>query len=233
MNRILFVFLFVLSTTACASDETCKALAKQVLTLKGSDPTVYGVPPCKPMPDDPGKTIMILDNEILVVRSDSGKIVSHGGFGTTPVGSTPDSIDTAPYWLTPTIRGFGIRFDQYFPHYHAGESHQTLNMYVMEGENIRPVMELLIVHLEISGEPYRQTNNEPCDDETPESDCTRSTVTYDSTISMAKTRHHGYADMIVTRHDDSGKLVHDRFHYDAGHYVGNPEALEDPVSPVQ
>ena len=225
MKRLLVIFLVSLSTTAYASDENCRELAKKVLNLKEGNSVVYGTPLCKAMPGDAGKTIMVLGDEVMVVRASSGQIVSHGVFGTTPVGSTPASIDTAPYWLTPTVRGFGIRFSAYYPHYHAGENHQTLNMYIIEGENIRPVMELLIVSLDIGVEE--------CKDDTHEDDCTQSSLTYQSTISMAKTRHNGYADLIVKVRDASGKVVTNKLTYNASHYVGPPDSMEDPVDPVQ
>ncbi len=47
--------------------------------------------------------------------------------------------------------------------------------------SIRPVVELLIVSLDIGVEE--------CKDDTHENDCTQSSLNYQSTISMAKTRH--------------------------------------------
>jgi hypothetical protein len=225
VKRMLAIFLTAFATTAYASDKNCQELAKKVMELKGDDPAVYGDHPCKAMPDDAGKTIMVLGDEIAVVRTDSGEILSHGPRGTTPVGSYATSIDTAPYWLTPTVRAFGVRFSAYYPHYHAGEEHQTMNMYVIEGENIRPVMELLIARLDLSGEQ--------CKDDAREEDCTQSVETFQSKINVAKTRHNGYADMIVKTRDFSGKAVHYTLTYDASHYVGPTDAMEDPVNPAQ
>jgi hypothetical protein len=226
VKSMLAIFLIALSSAAHASDATCVALAQKVLTAKGGDSTVYGVPPCKAMPDDPSKTIMVLDNEIIVARNDSGEIISHGAIGTTPQGSNPSSIDTAPYWLSPTVRAFGVRFHTYYPHYHAGEDHETLNMYVIEGGNIRTVMELLIVRLEISGE-------EVCKDEANEQDCTQSHYTDNNTISIAKTRHNGYADLIVKTDNHDVTVKSNKLIYDTHHYVGPADLMEDPVDAVQ
>ena len=225
MKKILIIFLAVLSTTTQASDEICQNLAKKVLALKDDDSTVYAAPLCKAMPGDAGKTIMVLGDEIAVVRTSTGQIVSHGALGTTPVGSSPTSIDTAPYRLTPTVRGFSVRFFAFYPHYHAGEDHQTLNMYIIEGEKIRPVMELLIVSLGISGEE--------CKDDTDEDDCTQSEQSYESTISIAKTRHNGFADLIVKTRDPFGKVLSKKLSYDGSLYVGPPDLMEDPENPVQ
>jgi hypothetical protein len=225
MKRILVMLLMLFSTAAHASDEACLALSKKVLALKGGDPNVSWAQPCKAMPDDASKTILVLGDEVMVVRTGSGQILSHGPLGTTPVGSRPASIDTAPYWLTPTVRAFGLRFSAYYPHYHGGENHQTLNMYVVEGESIRPVMELLIVSLEIGGEE--------CADDAHEETCTQTTMTNDGTISMAKARHHGYADLIVKMRDASGKVVSNKLTYNGSRYVGPPDSMENPVDPVQ
>jgi len=224
MKKILAIFLAALSTTAYATDDTCAKLAQKVMELKGGDTAAYGAPPCKAMPDDASKTIMIIGDEIMVVRNDSGEIISHGTFGKTPTGSYPTSIDTAPYWLAPTVRGFGVRFAAYYPHYHGGEQHQTFNMYVIEGEHIRPVLELLITNLYISVEQ--------CQDDTHEDDCTQSALIDKSTISIAKTKHNGYADLIVKARGSSGKATHE-LTYDANHYVGPADLIEDPDNPVQ
>ena len=224
MNRMLGIFLAMLSTMTYASDETCRELAKKVSSFVGGDPNAYWPHSCKATPDDAGKTIMVFGDEVVVVRSSSGQVVSRGNLGTTPVVSRPDSIDTAPYWLTPTVRGFGVRFSAYYPHYHGGEVHQTLNMYVIEGENIRPVMELLIVG--------QNTSFEKCKDDNEE-DCTQSVLTNQSAISVSKMRHNGYADLIVKTRDSSGTVVSTKLTYDASHYVGPPGSMEDPVNPAQ
>jgi len=198
MYKSIFFCAFGLASAACVATTTCEAVGKRVAT---TDPSEWrgGVPyeSCKAMPDDPNKLIMIMDDKVYVVDAATAKIVSEGDMGTTPFQANSYAIDTARYRLAPKTRAFAIRFASTQPHYHGGGSSESLNLYVVDGERIRVVMESLLTDNWVGGMN--------CTDESNPSPSTCATH-YEGTradIAIAKTAHHGYADLIVTTYSGS------------------------------
>jgi len=187
MLKILFLVLQAFLTSVCIADEACESLAKRVIAVRGGEhEDNWWLSNCKTYPDNPAQTIMALGNEVLLIDTQSGRILSQGDLGKTIV-SSGRAIDTGRYWLTPKIRAFGIRFSQYRQHFNAGENIQTLNLYVIQGKRILPVLELLGIGWDGGGTECDENGNH----------CLETKGEERLVIKVAKTRHNGYADLIV------------------------------------
>ena len=204
MLKTLFVILMMLSASICVADQPCENLAKKVLESKGDQSKLWMLSICKAKPDDVGKTILVVDHQIFLVDSKSGDIFSQGEPGTAP--DFIERIDTGRYWLAPKVRAFGLRTYEYRPHYQAGETLYALNLYITEGSRIRPVLEGLAIGYSISSTECNEKD-----------ECTENQSNQNVTIDIAKTSHHGFADLIV-----SGRLLS----YDGTKYVVPDDLLQ-------
>jgi len=103
-------------------------------------------------------------------------------FSTDAIELESVELDTARYKLTPKLRAFGVR-----AMFRGSSSVNPLNetvlsLYVKEGNNLRPVLDRLVVY-RFSGEW--------------DGNCAGDRGTTVRTIEMGKTNSHGYADLIV------------------------------------
>ena len=99
-------------------------------------------------------------------------------------------IDTARYRLTPDVRAFGLR-SKFSHSSHAIPYEKTdLALYVREGNELRPVLEGLVV---------AKSNGEFMND------CEGYTKTIRRTVEIGPSSHHGLADLIVTTNGNKMK----------------------------
>lgn len=205
MLKTLLAITMMVFTPICLADTVCENLAKKVLEYKGdTSPHSWIGSICKSKPDDVRKSFLVMDQRIYLIDINSGQILSQGELG--DVSFNIESIDTGRYWLTPKVRAFGIRSSEYRPHYHAGEHLYSLNLYVIEGKTIRPVMEKLDIGYSASGEDCNEQN-----------ECEQFQTHQQATVAIAKTRHNGFADLIV-----AGKVLV----YDGTRYVVPDDLLQ-------
>jgi hypothetical protein len=206
MIKTLLAITIMLSASVCFADEACESLAKKVLESKGEQSISWIRAICKSNPDDARKSFLIMDQQIYQVEINSGNILSQGELGN--ISFNIESIDTGRYWLTPKVRAFGIRSSEYRPHYHAGETLYALNLYIIEGEKIRPVLEKLAIGYSYSASSEDCNENDEC-----EYDQTTQNVTLD----ISETRHNGFADLVV-----DGRVLS----YDGTRYVVPDDLLQ-------
>jgi len=179
-------------------------LAGQVLAdcVKPAVTGEYGFSACKEWPAYPGLTLTArsqyeqgstqgggpqgtydLDLAVLSVDQASPVATYHkaGAFASDAIELDELTLDTARYALTPELRAFGVRthsrnFSSANPY-----AQTLLSLYVREGNRLRPVLENLYV--DVSGAEW--------------DGCAGDSFQNSRTVEIAKTRSHGYADLIV------------------------------------
>ena len=201
---------------------------------------------CKTMPDEPDTTIaaMVFDTEnrnhvstnadegnknlqvIALVKA--GKVIAANHSiveedAATAVDSNSYHIDTAPYWLAPGVRAFGVVF---FSTTEDGAdcldtyANNELTLYLREGDRLRPVFGTnLFGFVTIKGNSCNFDNDSKLD-------------SANMTVAMGKLNH-GFADLILTAHvvrteckkngeddcpDTSQRIVHKVFKYNGKTY---------------
>lgn len=134
----------------------------------------------------PNKTEGLYDLTVLLVSSDSGKIlnrlVQEGEFTSDAIMLNGISIDTAPYNLAKNIRAFGVRAG--FSNSSALNSivFEKISLYVLQGSSLKPVLGGLVVT-----EKLVEQNG----------DCNISSTVTNRTLAIAETTTRGYADLIL------------------------------------
>jgi hypothetical protein len=206
MLKTLLAITMTLSASVCVADQACESLAKKVLESKGEQSISWIGAICKSNPDDTRKSFLIMDQQINQIEIKSGQILSQGELGN--ISFNIESIDTGRYWLTPKVRAFGIRSSEYRPHYHAGETLYSLNLYVIEGRKIRPVLEELAIGYSYSA------SSEDCNEN---DECEQDQINQNVTVDISETRHNGFADIVV-----DGRVLS----YDGTRYVIPDDLLQ-------
>ena len=202
LKTISAVILMMFSASVCFADQACETLANKALNAKENESIAWGEyysaigAICKKTPDDPGKSFLVIARRIYLVDTNNGQVLSQGELG--DVSFFIDTIDTGRYWLAPNVRAFGIRSSEYEQHYPTGSTRHLLNLYVIEGDSIRLILEKLD-----AGTDY------VCDEKF---DCS-----YKVYVGIEKTRHNGFADLVV-----SGRVLS----YDGSRYVVPDDLLQ-------
>jgi hypothetical protein len=169
IRRILFVSCFIAVLCPIAAHADCGDFVQSHLynwlhqlhpgrVAEGGELVV-----CRVWPADPTRTLVavplvpestandrtVSDIDILVANSETGEIVSHGFQHSAFSRQVRDmAFDTAPYQISSDQRAFGLRM-----HYWGsgsnednwGASTRTLSLYVVEGQQVRPVLENLVI----------------------------------------------------------------------------------------
>lgn len=200
------------------SDADCPSLIKQLNTAlhySQDDSAVYRAD-CKIWPADPSKTIVALaryqanssmssppsddglyDLDVVVAQTTSGDILQRifqkGALVSDALYLKTITIDTGRYDLAPDVRAFGVRAMRGNPH----ADFETLNLYVARNDELRPLLQNLVT-LKLFGEPQGLGG------------CSHSSETK-RTLTMAKTKQHGFADLLVleTGIEQEQTVVHD------------------------
>ncbi len=148
----------------------------------------------------PDQDMGTYDLDVLVVKSDSGKIQSRL---LMPQAVSSDAwrfdglaIDTARYTLAPGVRAFGVRVT------HTGSSRvsptdeTTLSLYVERGGKLHPILNGLVISKSHADFDMQ---------------CAGEFMTVERTIAIGKTTSHGFADLIVmsTTRNSEHKLIKD------------------------
>ncbi|MCK9797321.1 hypothetical protein M1B34_06080 [Pseudomonas sp. MAFF 302030] len=188
--------VFGLWTSASQAVAECQA-PQRTQTLPG-----YAL--CKDWPAFPGQTLTVLselqpdpvlgnasgdglyDLRLALVDSASGKTLARyqqpSAFMSDAVGFESLTLDTGRYQLAPQVRAFGVRASFKGSSRVNPMDQVSLNLYVREGENLRPVMDKFLAY-SYSGEW--------------DGNCAGERTETTRTLDIAKTRSHGYADLIV------------------------------------
>ncbi|MDR5740847.1 MULTISPECIES: hypothetical protein [unclassified Caballeronia] len=133
--------------------------------------------------DDAGAT----DLEVLVADTASGAIVAHL-FQRNAINHDAErfsdiALDTARYQLTPTSRAFGVRVSHEGTERMIPKGATSLSLYVLEGANVRPVLDSLIVEEATGAWDLR---------------CTGAYDVTKRTIAIGPAGHDGYASLKIT-----------------------------------
>jgi hypothetical protein len=223
-----FAFAATFSNSARASeeqpcgDDVIASVAKWAgvkgkLAPWSDDGGLIAAASCKAMPDAPDTTIAAVAFDTNHVGPNSGggdirQIVAlvKGGEVVAATRSTIEQdvltevgsfhIDTAPYWLSPDVRAFGVVFDSSArgPSCADAAADQELTLYVREGRTLRPVFGTNL---------YGWVNTDP-------NSCGAGLEgEHDAdaymTIAVGKTISHGFADLAlsarVTRNDQKSQ----------------------------
>lgn len=206
MTRIILIITLLFTPSLCMADSICEKLAKNFLQSKGDQSNSWIGAICKRKPDDTGKFYLILNQQILLIESDTGQVISQGEIGDTAESIV--SIDTGKYWLSKNTKAFGIRSYDYERHDHSNQTEYYLNLYILEGKNIRKIIENLSIgsnssSWECSDDDDNCTTNEP--------------YVQQITIHISKTSHNGFADLILMDH--GSKIADGLLIYDGTKYV--------------
>ncbi|CAI8900386.1 ABC transporter substrate-binding protein [Pseudomonas sp. IT-347P] len=139
------------------------------------------------IPDAGGDDAGVFDLDLSIVNASNYQTIATyrkpGAYNSDAVRFDDLRIDTARYRLAPQVRAFGLR--SMFAHSsHAIPYEKTdLALYVREGNELRPVLEGLVV---------AKHNGEFIND------CEGYTKTIRRTVEIGLSSHHGLADLIVT-----------------------------------
>ena len=173
----------------CHADPVCTSLAEKATQAPVRED--YDVSACKALPDEPGKSILVLRDKVLIVDSSDGHILSEGKLPGVRHIWRSAAIDTAAYWLAPHVRAFAIRQSMDSHSYDTSESDDVLTLYVVHGSAIDVLIESLVVRAVIS--------SNGCDDggESPRTTCHLDMDETRRTLAIANTSHQGYADIHV------------------------------------
>lgn len=177
-----------------------------------------------PDPSDSGNGDGTYNLQLAVLERNSGQVLARyaqpAAFVSDAVRLESVKLDTGRFQLTPQVRAFGVRAGFEGSSRVNPFSQVWLSLYVREGSTLRPVLEKFLAH-SYNGEWDGQCAGEG----------TKTT----RTLEIAKTRSHGYADLIVrsvsvsTRSEQVGdqcqsksltaKPVLVTLHYDGQRYV--------------
>ncbi len=185
---------------AAEKNDCAETIAKRVATrmhyvLGENAPFDSALVVCKYSPDEAGVTLVAivtksadadatkdtddntpLDLDLMKVKSADqiilNRLVQHHAFAADEAGFHGLGFDTAPYRIAPGVRAFGIRWSSS----NNGGEGETLNLFVADGKSIRRVL----VFDTFSREHVA------CQGDYTE-----------STLSIAASAHHGYADLNV------------------------------------
>ncbi len=219
LKTIIFTLLLSLSPLSYAS---CTSLIDSASKTLGYPEIKSGFSDCKVHPVDSSKTIVafariqgtnssdstdLYNLDVLLVDTKSGKILQHlfqeGAFESDAAAFSGITIDTARYKLAPELRAFGIRasFDS---NSHMYALHrQTLNLYMSKDQKMKQVLvDLITLEYADSGETLDHISIE-------NDGCTFTKGESKRTLAIAKTAHHGYADLLVQEKttNNESKLV--------------------------
>ena len=137
--------------------------------------------------DSGGDDAGAFDLDLALLNASNAKPIATyhkpGAYNSDAVRLDDVRIDTARYRLTPDIRAFGLRAK--FAHSSQAMPYEKtdLALYVREGNELRPVLEGLVV---------AKNNGEFIND------CEGYTKTIRRTVEIGPSSHHGLADLIVT-----------------------------------
>lgn len=145
--------------------------------------------------DSGGDDAGVFDLDLSIVNaSNANPIATYrkpGAYNSDAVRFDDLRVDTGRYRLAPNVRAFGLR-SKFVHSSHAIPYEKTdLALYVREGNNLRPVLEGLVVY---------KNNGEFM------SDCEGYSRQIRRTVEMAPSSHHGFADLIITT---SGSKMND------------------------
>ncbi|MGZ9666851.1 PA3715 family protein [Pseudomonas sp. GNP014] len=137
--------------------------------------------------DSGGDDAGVFDLDLSIVNASNAKPIATyrkpGAFNSDAVRFDDLRIDTARYRLAPEVRAFGLRA-KFVHSSHAIPYEKTdLALYVREGDELRPVLEGLVVY---------KNNGEFTND------CEGYTREIRRTLDIGPSSHHGFADLIVT-----------------------------------
>lgn len=183
-------------------DAACFKLYAKTFKPNEEDGRRFVKPHCKVNPDEIGQTFIVANYEKILINNKTGEILSQDEHELRYDG-TFESIDTGRFWLTKKVRAFGIRYRIGTTRY---GSQQVLDLYVVDGRSIKPVLQGLVL----------QDVAEACGDDG------KCTYIFDNnrSIDIAKTNHNGYADIIVREKDlASQKIIEQLLIYDGTTYV--------------
>jgi hypothetical protein len=163
---------------------------------------------CKAMPDAPDTTIAAIafDTNHVGPNNDEGKITQvvalvKGGEVVSATRSTIEQdvltevgdfhIDTAPYWLSPDVRAFGVVFDSSArgPSCADAAADEELTLYIREGNALRPVFGTNRGGWVAIDPDACSTGIEGARSESA-----------NMTIAIEKTTSHGFADLALSAH---------------------------------
>ena len=177
-----------------------------------------------PDPSDTGNDDGTYNLQLAVLERNSGQVLARyaqpAAFVSDAVRLESVKLDTGRFQLTPQVRAFGVRAGFEGSSRVNPFSQVWLSLYVREGSTLRPVLEKFLAH------SYNGEWDGLCAGE-----WTKTT----RTLEIAKTRSHGYADLIVrsvsvsTRSEKVGEECRSRsvtakpvlvtLHYDGQRYV--------------
>ena len=137
--------------------------------------------------DSGGDDAGVFDLDLSIVNaSNANPIATYrkpGAYNSDAVRFDDLRIDTGRYRLAPNVRAFGLR-SKFVHSSHAIPYEKTdLALYVREGNNLRPVLEGLVVY---------KNNGEFM------SDCEGYTNEVRRSVEIGSSSHHGFADLIIT-----------------------------------
>jgi len=162
---------------------------------------------CKPMPNAPDKSIVALsvlsgglsdsdvpdgdmgsyDLDVMIVQSGTGRVLSRllqeSAYESDAYQFTGLDIDTARYNLAPGVRAFGLRAGHSTSSHVSSLSDSKLRLFVEEGNTLRLILKDLVVS---------QSTGEW------DMNCAGQSSETRRTLTVAPTRSHGFADLIVT-----------------------------------
>ena len=137
--------------------------------------------------DSGGDDAGVFDLDLSIVNASNANPIATfrkpGAYNSDAVRFDDLRIDTGRYQLAPNVRAFGLR-SKFVHSSHAIPYEKTdLALYVREGNNLRPVLEGLVVY---------KNNGEFM------SDCEGYNNEVRRSVEIGPSSHHGFADLIIT-----------------------------------
>lgn len=237
LKRLACWCLLVMAPFAGQATTGCEGIADQLRGPASTADVDFGdTLACKVMPGDEQKIVVVTQKNVLLLDSTSGRILSEGSWPNMSSRYTFAAIDMAPYWVTQTRRAIGVRFAGVHHQYALGVGDELLNLYLVEGSQLRLVLDGFVVRL--------RESDKDCED-APEIDsaCSMRMSEFKRTLAVGRTSHYGYADLLVNeaKKNDCKKSVNHcagfetapfgkakpagSLRFDGQHYV-IPQALE-------
>jgi hypothetical protein len=160
----------------------------------------YNVADCKAMPNDPTRTVALLEDTngrtMLLVDSRDGHILARGDVALDAPFDTV-ALDTGRYYLNAATRAIGVR--THYANVHAIgnsdderlEEGEWLYLYLVDGARIRPVL--------TGQQMLSNLSQDECAEPSAGADCEQRNPGYkeESTLSVANTSHNGFADLLL------------------------------------
>lgn len=230
LRRILMTAMLVPWLSHAVAGQVCDD--KVVASLKarwqiGTDGSVKAAS-CKLWPDDNSKMLVALVYEppnypavtdhqlplyLAIVNLESLNVLgSYQGSieedAVTLVNEGSLAFDTARYFLAKNVRAFGLRISATVePRYAEGGSDDVLSLYVIEGTQIRPVLQnLSMQYWRYKGGVYGGATN-------------YTTKKTDLSLSVTPTTSHGFFDLLVSAKTTGlRKTITQKLHYDGQVY---------------